>query len=208
MGLVENQVRDKNAKLRPLHLLSATVVGLFLLMHLANHVAMFWGQEAHQRMMADLRPFYRNPVVEPALMLLLLWQLASGLTMILRSWRERRGLVPMAQAVSGLMLAAFIVNHLLAVWTGRLVMGLDTDLRFAAAGMQAGFAAFFVPYYFLGVFALFVHIGCAIWWRMTGHKKILVPLAVMATGAALATAFVATMVNLPPIADQYLASYR
>lgn len=49
---------------------------------------------------------------------------------------------------------------------GRFAFGLDTDFRFAAAGFHVpAWPWFFWPYYTLAVFALFTHIGCAIYWN-------------------------------------------
>jgi hypothetical protein len=195
---------DRNRGLRGLHLASGLLIALFAILHICNHLAMFAGQAAHIAAMESLRPFYRNPLAEALLMLALAFQLSSGLAMIWRTRGERRQGLARWQAISGAILALFILNHVGAVWGGRLVMGLDTNYHFAAAGMHAGYAAFFVPYYFLGVAALFVHIACALGWRVRGR---VVPLAVSALGVALAAGFVGVMASDPAIPPRYLESY-
>ncbi|ASJ89686.1 hypothetical protein [Porphyrobacter sp. CACIAM 03H1] len=195
---------DRNRTTRRLHLASGALIGAFLALHLGNHLAMLSGQQAHIAAMTALRPFYRHPVAETLLMLALAFQLASGLAMIWRTRGERRRGLARWQAISGAVLALFVLNHVGAVWAGRLLLGLDTNYHFAAAGMHAGYAAFFVPYYFLGVAALFVHAACALAWRVRGRA---VPVCVAAIGIALAAAFVGVMATDPAIPPRYLESF-
>lgn len=195
---------DRNRTLRGLHLASGLLIGLFVTAHFANHLAMFAGQAAHFAVMEALRPFYRNPLAEALLMLALAFQLASGLAMIWRTRRERRQGLARWQAVSGVILALFILNHVGAVWAGRLLLGLDTNYHFAAAGFHAGLAGFFAPYYFLGVAALFVHGACAMAWRMGSR---LVPGLFALAGAGLAAGFVVVMAGDGAIPPAYLAPY-
>ena len=195
---------DRNRSLRGLHLASGLLIALFVVLHIGNHLAMFAGQAAHIAAMESLRPFYRNLVAETLLMLALAFQLSTGLAMIWRTRGERRVGLARWQAISGVVLALFILNHVGAVWGGRLLLGLDTNYHFAAAGMHAGYAGFFVPYYFLGVTALFVHAACALAWRVRGRA---VPLAVGALGVALAAGFTGVMAADTAIPPRYLESF-
>ena len=115
--------------------------------------------------MEVIRPLYRNALIEPVLIALLIFQLATGVTMVLQGWRSRSGVVAWLQAVSGLYIAAFIVIHTTAVMGARFLLHLDTNFNFAAAGLHVpGWLWYFFPYYFLAVAALFAHVGCAIYW--------------------------------------------
>ena len=185
--------------------MSGCLIAAFLLLHMANHIAMFWGQERHIAVMEALRPIYRAPLVEALLMAALLFQIGSGLAMVWRTRRERSGLIDRAQAISGIVLFLFIANHVIAIWWGRLSLGLDTNFHFAAAGMHAGLAWFFVPYYALGVAALFVHLACALSWRMEGSAA---PLLLAGVGAVLAIGFVTVMAGDDAIPARYLDAYR
>lgn len=182
------------ATLRSLHFASALGLGLFLALHLGNHLAGLAGQPVHQAYMAVARTLYRHPVVEPVLLVLVLWQAGSGVTMALRGWRGRRGRVAWLQALSGLYLAVFLINHVGAVLAARAWLGLDTDFRFAAAGFFVPpWGLFFAPYYFLAVFSLFAHLGCAAWWRLGPQRAALrarVLLAALVLGAGVALALV------------------
>jgi hypothetical protein len=89
------------------------------------------------------------------------WQAGSGLWLVTRGWALRRGRVAWLQAASGLGLALFLLVHVSAVLWARGT-GLDTNVYFAAMGLQApASAAFFAPYYFGAVLALGVHGACA-----------------------------------------------
>jgi len=156
--------------LRRLHALSALAIGLFLLIHMGNHVVGLTGQDAHIGYMAVARRFYRNAFVEPLLLLFLVWQMFSGLRLIAKSWSSRSGALAWLQALSGAYLAIFLLIHVGAVLSGRAVFGLDTDFRYAAAGFHvAPWPWFFAPYYFLAVFSLFAHVGCALYWNIAAQ---------------------------------------
>lgn len=199
---------------RYLHRLSATLLAAFLILHLTNHIVGLAGQDEHIRFMAAIRPVYRNAAVEPVLLALLLFQIGSGVAMVVRGWRARRGRVAWLQAISGLYLAGFILNHVVAVLVGRLALGLDTDFRFAAAGMHVTPRQWlFVPYYWLGVAALLTHVGCAIYWSLHERSPRLGRLALGGlafTGVLLGGVIVAALAGaLYPvdIPARYLATY-
>jgi len=170
--------------LRTLHRASAGALGIFLLLHIANHLVGLTGETAHIQLMGRIRPIYRNAWIEPVLLGLLLWQGLSGVVLVIRGWRARHGFVGWAQALSGLYLAAFLF-HVAAVLTGRAIYHLDTDFRFAAAGFHVpGWPWFFTPYYFLALFALFSHLGCALFWNLpeSRARRLIVPGALLFGG--------------------------
>lgn len=179
--------------LRRLHGLSAVLLLIFLAFHLANHLAGIAGLETHGRLLAAGRAVYRHGWIEPLLLGLVAWQAASGLTMAIRGWRTRRGAIAWAQAISGIYIALFLLIHSSAVIIGR-IDGLDTDLRFAAGGMHGAGAWFFVPYYFLAVIALAIHVGCAIHWRVPENGAVRRWIVAAAAGAgAIAAALIVAM---------------
>lgn len=151
--------------LRSLHRWSAFALALFLAAHLANHFAGLFSITAHQSIMAALRTVYRQLVVEFFLLAMFTFQAFTGLIMAWRGYKNRRGFVAHFQAYTGIYLALFLVIHVGAVLSGRS-NGLDTDFRFAAAGLHVEpYQWFFIPYYFLALFCLFSHVGCAVYWN-------------------------------------------
>jgi succinate dehydrogenase/fumarate reductase cytochrome b subunit len=208
---------DRPADLpRRLHRSAAVVVGLYVLVHLANHLAALRGIEAHIAFMRALRQFTRVPAVEALLLACVAFQAGSGLRLILRRRGQRRLLFDRLQAWSGVYLAFFLLVHVVSVLAGRAVLGLDTNFYYAAAGLQVRpYPLFFVPYYGLAVAALFVHLCCVLRRRLPAAW----PLALrerlawtgMAAGAVLAVLIVAAFsgifyaIDLPPA---YLATFR
>lgn len=202
-------------RIRLFHRVSALLLATFLIIHMVNHVVGLSGQTQHIAFMQAIRPIYRHPIIEPVLLALFAVQVATGATMAIKSWRERRGIVAWVQAVSGLYVAAFLLIHVSSVMLGRIVFGLDIDFRFAAAGFHvAGWPWYFMPYYFLAVFGLFVHVGCALYWNLgagSWQSGRIALVAMTGLGAVLGVAFVASMGGLlhPVVIPlEYLASYQ
>jgi succinate dehydrogenase/fumarate reductase cytochrome b subunit len=148
---------------RKLHRYGALGVALFVLAHLANHLAALKGIDAHLHFMDSARRVYRQPLVEVVLLLAVAAQAGSGLRLLVSGWKRRTGWIARLQAASGMYLALFLLIHVAAILFGRAVLDLDTNVHFAAAGLQVWpYQLFFVPYYFLAVLALFTHLGCAL----------------------------------------------
>lgn len=175
--------------LRKLHALSAILVAAFACLHVANHLVGLGGVSQHIAFMKAARTVYRFPVVEVALLACVGFQVASGLALVARGWKQRRGLVPWVQAASGTYLALFLAFHVGAVLFGRAALGLDTNFYFAAAGFHvAPFQYFFGPYYFLAVVALFTHLGCAAYWRSgDGDRRRLLVVALPVAAGVVAS---------------------
>lgn len=148
--------------LHRLHRISACVIGLYVLAHLANHLAAVDSVASHIAFMDRIRLVTRVPAVEALLLACVLFQAVSGLVLAARRRGQRRALFDRLQAVSGLYLAFFLLVHVGSVLAGRFVQGVDTNFHFAAAGLHvAPFQFFFFPYYGLAVLALGVHLAAA-----------------------------------------------
>jgi succinate dehydrogenase/fumarate reductase cytochrome b subunit len=164
-NLTEHTSRS-SMPLRSLHRASALVVVAYAIFHIGNHLSALHSVTTHISIMSTLRVIYRQPVVEGLLLLCVLFQVASGLWMIVRGWAERVGRIAWLQALSGAYLALFLLVHVAAVLFGRTVLSLDTNFYFAAAGFHVSpYEWFFAPYYTLAVLALFAHVGCASYWQ-------------------------------------------
>ena len=122
--------------LRTLHRSSAILIALFAFVHIANHLAGMAGVATHIAFMDAARLVYRNLVVEIVLLMCVAFQVGSGLTLALRGWRLRRGFVPWLQALSGAYLSFFLLVHVGAILSGRVLLNLDTNFYFAAAGFM------------------------------------------------------------------------
>ncbi len=201
-------------RFRRLHRFSAIVLFAFIVMHLANHLALFIGTDAHIALMQTLCRIYRQPLIETLILLCVVLQVATGAWLFFKNMKQRRGLVPWAQALSGAYLAAFFMIHVSAILFGRFVLNLDTIIYYGAAGYQVPpFHFFFIPYYFLAVLAFFVHIACALYWRMRVRTKGLRTVVVgtpLVLGVLLAVFLTAALTgNIHPIdvPPEYKATY-
>jgi hypothetical protein len=196
------------------HRAGAAFVTLFVLAHLANHLAALDGIAAHLRFMEAARIAYRQPVVETLLLFAVVVQAGSGLRLLVSGWARRRGWLAWLQAGSGACLALFLLIHVPAVLFARTVLDLDTNVHFAAAGLQVWpYSLFFVPYYFLAVLAVFTHLGCAIARRArpAPGKRTAAVVVTMCLGAVVSGMVVAALMGMLypySVPQAYLQTYR
>ena len=199
--------------LKTYHYWTGLLLAVFILVHLANHLVALWSIPAHLTTMNALRKVYRHPVVETGLLLAVAGQVFTGLRLYWLSRRQtQRPLAGRIQIFSGLYLAFFLLVHTGAVLTGRAWFGLDTNLYFAAAGINTfPFSLFFIPYYFLAVAAVFLHIaslhyqkGTGIWGEVNARRQ---ALGIGSTGVVVALLILFAMTNRLqglPIPARYL----
>jgi len=161
--------------LRSAHGLSAlTIVLIFLAPHIANHLTAVCSIGLHKWVMNGLRTVYRSNAIQPALVALLMFQIASGGALLRRRVRIESDFFGSLQTASGAYLAAFILSHLTAVFVlGRRAMQVDTNWDFAI-GAPAGVMGHpwnvrLVPHYSLAVFLLFCHGACGLRMVLMGH---------------------------------------
>ncbi|WP_323758401.1 hypothetical protein [Roseivirga sp.] len=145
---------------RRIHFISGLTITVFIVFHLINHIYSLFGVEKHIELMDSFRLVYRNAFAETILLLSVLVQVISGLKLFLKKRRIVNGLWEKLQLWSGLYLAVFFVFHLAAVFVGRLVLELDTNIYFGVAGLNTfPFNLFFLPYYGLAIISFFGHIA-------------------------------------------------
>jgi hypothetical protein len=152
-----------SARLRMAHGVVALVfiVG-FLGLHLANHMSALVDVATHAWIMDTLRQYYRATLVEPLLLLCVVFLVGTGGVLAWR-WSARPGDAFRAfQLASGVYLAVAITSHAQAVfWFARIHMKIPTDWGFAI-GAPAGLIVDpwnirLLPYYFLAVVCAIGH---------------------------------------------------
>lgn len=145
---------------RAIHRISGLIITFFIGIHLFNHVYSIFGADKHIELMTHLRGFYRTIFVETALVLAVLVQISSGLTLFFDQRKKAISIFDKLQLWTGLYLAGFLIIHLTAVFAGRIFLNLDTNFYFGAAGLNT-FPAnlFFIPYYSLAIISFFGHIA-------------------------------------------------
>lgn len=143
---------------KTLHHFTGITLSLFIGFHLFNHLYSFAGPEAHIALMDKFRKVYRHPVIETILVLVVLTQVVSGIRLLFN--RKPKILAEKIQIYSGFYLSLFLVGHVGAVIASRMIEGLDTNFYYTSAGFNMHPATFFfIPYYFLDVCAISLHIA-------------------------------------------------
>ena len=152
--------------LRFSHGVVAAVVLLgFLAMHVANHLTGLVSAETHIAVMDVLRRWYRHPVVEPVLVVLMTFMVLSGLWLLPGKLAQRADLFQTLQTATGVYLLFYIPGHMNSTFNfQRGFLGKDSDFWFASGGplgllMSDPWNVRLIPHYVLGVWALITHAG-------------------------------------------------
>ncbi len=146
--------------MRQLHYYAGLLIASFVTVHLVNHLSSIYGPETHIFLMNTLRTVYRHPVAETLLLGAVLVQIGSGLRLFWQTRQTAKTTYQKLHRWTGLYLAIFFLIHLSAVFSGRLLLHLDTNFYFGVAGLNTfPLNLFFVPYYGLAILAFFGHIA-------------------------------------------------
>lgn len=152
---------------KQLHYVSGILLTTFIIAHLANHVAIWQNATTHLALMDTLRTVYRQPVVECLLWAAVVWQVISGGRLAQEYRWADVAFFRRVQLASGRYMQFFLLFHTSAVLAGRYVLGVDTNLYFGAAGLNAFPAClFFVPYYGLAISSFFAHLASIHYYKM------------------------------------------
>jgi hypothetical protein len=153
-----------NPRLRVVHGVTAAIlVLLFLAMHLTNHLSALWSLAAQKTLMADFRAIYRAPLVEPVVVALFLFQVATGSTLLWAWSRGSADLFRTLQLCTGAYLIFYITGHMNSVFVfARGYLKIQTDWNFAT-GAPAGLIRDvwnirLLPHYFFGVACVATHL--------------------------------------------------
>lgn len=143
--------------IKSIHYLSGLTLSVFIFIHLINHLlSILDGPELHIEWMEKFRKIYRNQFVELLLLTSVLFQIITGIYLLFAN--QEKIFVKKIQIYSGLYLSFFLVIHVSAVITGRQIEHLDTNFYYAGVGLNF-FPSIFIPYYFLSVVAVFLHVA-------------------------------------------------
>jgi hypothetical protein len=162
--------------LRVVHGMSASIIVIFILFHLTNHLSGLIGPDVHAAIMKAGRTIYRRPVIEGLLIGLLLFQIATGLTLARRWSRLPGDGFRVLQVASGFYIASFIVTHMNSALIGaRAVRNIETDWAWASGAPEGlihdAWNIRLVPHYGWGVFFVLAHL-------LLGLRQVLIAHAV------------------------------
>jgi hypothetical protein len=150
-----------NTALKKWHRLSGIVIASFLLLHVVNHLFALGGPPMHIAVMNLFRHVYRFLPIEVLLLVSVLFQLISGILLVVKKGFLKQPIYVVIQVLSGLYLSFFMIYHVRAVMLGRYQWHVNTDFYFAA-GVANRYPEklFFIPYYTLSLVCVFAHIAC------------------------------------------------
>jgi hypothetical protein len=146
------------------HRTLASLALAFVLVHLAVNLTAVHDLATYNVAAGWFRLVWRTPVTEPLLVAILAGQLVTGLLLVLDASVGRSTFEHLCQLTAGLYIAVFLTSHTLAVGVlGRGLLNRGPAFTFASAGDAGLFgsaqAATLLPYYALGVLAIFVHLA-------------------------------------------------
>jgi hypothetical protein len=164
----------KTGRLRVAHGISALAILLFVAFHLTNHLFGLFGPAIHAQVMALGRVLYRSRLVEPVLVAILLFQVASGLKLAWRWSARPLDAAGVLQVGSGGYLAAFILTHLNSAFvSARWVHKIPTDWAWATGAPDGllldAWNIRLLPHYALGVFFIIAHVFCGLRTVLLAH---------------------------------------
>ena len=144
-----------------IHYYTGLTLAVFIGFHLLNHLLILHSEALHIKFMKSARKIYRNRIVESLLLLAVLVQVISGITLVILKWNKVENYFDRIQITSGLYLSFFLLNHLLAVLRGRYKLKMDTNLYYGAGVMNMWpQKLFFIPYYSFAILFFFFHVAC------------------------------------------------
>ena len=153
-----------NRRARRLHRTLVILLLLFAGAHLAVNLTAVWGLATYDQAAAWFRLAWRTPVGEPVLIAILALQAGTGMMLAADAALGRSTFEHLCQITAGLFIAAFLTSHTFAVAVlGRTLLDRGPAFTFASAGpaglLGSAQAVVLLPYYALGVLALFVHLA-------------------------------------------------
>jgi succinate dehydrogenase/fumarate reductase cytochrome b subunit len=173
---VEESIRPIRALAawRVAHGIAGAIVLLFIAFHLFNHLFGLAGPQAHAQVMEIGRKIYRSSLVEPILVVALLFQVFSGLRLAWNWSAVGSDNYRIFQVGSGVFLAVFILGHLNAVFVfARTYAGIETGWDFASGdpvGMiHDPWGIRLLPHYSIGVFFIITHLFSGLRGVMLAH---------------------------------------
>jgi succinate dehydrogenase/fumarate reductase cytochrome b subunit len=205
---------------RRAHRCNAVLLSVFILLHMITHLSGLFGIETYNDVQSLFRVLYRNTVVEVILIASVTVQLGIGLHLLIKRIRSggNRGFWPILQIASGAVFFVFMAQHLYSLGMARLYFDLDTNFYWPASVMSGPwFVYYFTPYYVLGVFAIFAHIGAGFRFVMLdrGNRRLgqTVGVSFLVAGAAVSLVIPAVIgglffpIELPQQWIDYLRFY-
>ncbi len=196
-----------------LHRLTAIILGLFIVSHLAVHLTALGGIETHLATLDAIQWIYRNPIGEIILVAAILSQVITGFKR-LKFKRRNKAFWARAQVISGLYLIMFLIVHTGAALYTHHIFGVETDFYWVAGSLHFSPIKYvFAVYYFLAVLSIFVHFAAAVHFGWRSEKKPILRNALPLIGLLIAGTIIFTFwgglysIQIPDDVTAYYQKY-
>lgn len=142
---------------------AALIVCIFLAMHLINHLSALWSLEDQRLLMNAFRHIYRAGLVEPLLVALIFFQMATGPVLVWQYIGRAVDLRRTLQIASGAYLLFYLPGHMNSVFIyARAIAKIPTDWNFATGAptgiLLDAWNIRLLPHYLLAVFFVVTHL--------------------------------------------------
>jgi hypothetical protein len=142
---------------------ASAILVLFIAPHLANHTVGLLSGMTHIEIMKSARLLYRNGMVEPLLLTLIGFQIASGTLLVRRRLRSGSDFFGTLQSMTGIYVAIYLLAHLTAVFGARY-SGTDTNWNWLTNNDHSMLSSLsnlrLIAHYWFGPVAIAAHLGC------------------------------------------------
>ena len=156
-------------------ILALSVLLLFLIAHIDNHLLALWSPALHTQAMKFLETFYRAAPIEPILVLSVSLLVVTGLALAWRHTAIHGDTYRQVQTLTGVYLAAFIVSHLTAIivlarWLSHVHTNDWSYVSYAPVGMlRDPWGLRLIPHYAMAVWAVLTHVGLGLRGVLRAH---------------------------------------
>jgi hypothetical protein len=144
---------------------ASAILLLFVLPHLANHLAGFWSGAAHIELMKALRYVYRDDLAQPVLLALISFQILSGTVLLRRRLVMPSDFLGTLQTMCGAYIGIYFLAHMTAVFAARYA-GTDTNWNWLTnkdTGMLVSLSNLrLIAHYWVGPIAIVTHLACGL----------------------------------------------
>jgi hypothetical protein len=177
---------------------------LFAAPHVGNHLAGFWSGSVHTEIMNAARHIYRNEIVQPVLLALICFQIASGIVLVRRRMKMPGDVFGTVQTMCGVYIGIYFLAHMTAVFAARYA---DVDTNWAWLTRPNDSMLFsltklrLIAHYWVGPIALIAHVACGLRWLLLQRdispvEADRLALALITLGVVISSLIMAALLNV------------
>jgi hypothetical protein len=177
---------------------------LFVGPHIGNHLAGFWSGSVHTEIMNAARRVYRGDIVQPILLTLIGFQIASGIVLVQSKMRMPSDTFGTVQAMCGAYIGVYFLAHMTAVFAARYA-DVDTNWAWLTRPNNSMLGSLsnlrLIAHYWVGPIAVVAHVACGLRAVLLQHHVSTatanrLALALITLGAVASSLIMAALLNV------------